>query len=96
MQNICNGWNLNDYQHINFSPDDSFGEANRAWQGCPSIAVTKNGRLFSAWFSGGDFEPCINNYNVLNLSDDGGKSWSGTTLIWGRTAFMCAEARARR
>lgn len=83
MQNICNGWNLNDYQHINFSPDDSFGEVNRAWQGCPSIAVTKNGRLFSAWFSGGDFEPCINNYNVLNLSDDGGKSWSGPIVTVG-------------
>ena len=76
MKSICENWNLNDFQYINFDPDASVGEEARAWQGCPTIAVTQKNRIFAGWYTGGAFEPCINNYNVLVKSDDGGKSWS--------------------
>lgn len=83
MKNICNNWDPNDYQYVNLTPDDSVSEEHRAWQGCPSVAVTKKGRLFAAWFSGGAFEPCIYNYNVLVKSDDNGESWSEPILTVG-------------
>ena len=76
MQNFCNGWNPGDFPYIDLSPDESVGEAHRAWQGCPTMAITRGGRLFAGWFTGGLFEPCIHNYNVLVMSDDGGESSS--------------------
>ncbi len=42
----------------------------RIWQGIPGIEVTKNGRMFSAFYSGGTNEG-IGNYAVLIKSDDG-------------------------
>ena len=83
MKNICNHWDLKSYPYIDFSPNQSVGEENRAWQGCPSIAVTRKGRLFASWFSGGEFEPCIHNYNILVMSDDGGNTWSEPVLTFG-------------
>ena len=80
MKNICRNWSLTEYPYINFEPDESFDEAHRAWQGCPTVAVTKKGRLFAGWYSGGALEPCINNYNVLVMSDDAGLSWSEPIL----------------
>ena len=76
IKNICNNWDLRDFAYVNFQPDESLSEAHRAWQGCPTVAVTRAGRIFAGWYTGGVFEPCINNYNVLVKSDDGGKSWS--------------------
>lgn len=66
--------------YINFNPGADYAEENRSWQGCPSIAITKGGRIFAAWYSGGMFEPCINNYNLLVKSDDGGETWSKPIL----------------
>ncbi len=43
---------------------------HRKWQGIPSIEVTKNGRIFSTFYSGGITED-IGNYVVLLKSDDG-------------------------
>lgn len=80
MKNICNNWDLRGYQYINLTPDDSVSEKYRAWQGCPSVAVTKKGRLFAAWYSGGTQEPCIYNYNILVKSDDHGETWSEPIL----------------
>lgn len=62
--------------YIKLNPGEEYSEENRYWQGCPSVAVTKGGRLFAAWYSGGMFEPCIDNYNLMVKSDDGGKTWS--------------------
>ena len=92
MKNICNNWDLSDYKYINFAPDESASEEHRAWQGCPSIATTKNGRLFASWFSGGAFEPCIYNYNILVMSVDGGASWSTPLLTVGSDV----ESRLRK
>lgn len=63
-------------KYIVMDPGDEVLEKNRAWQGCPTIARTKGGRLFAGWYTGGMFEPCIDNYNVLIQSDDGGETWS--------------------
>lgn len=83
MQNFCNGWTPGERPYINLAPDESVSEAHRSWQGCPTVAVTRGGRLFAGWFTGGLLEPCIHNYNVLIMSDDGGKSWSAPILTVG-------------
>ena len=43
---------------------------NRVWQGIPSIEVTKKGRIFSTFYSGGIKEE-IGNYCLLLKSEDG-------------------------
>ena len=83
MQNICNGWNPEEFPYIDLTPNEGVSEAHRAWQGCPTVAVTRGGRLFAGWLTGGAFEPCIDNYNVLVKSDDAGKSWSMPILTVG-------------
>ena len=83
MKNIGNGWTPEEFSYIDLSPDESVGEAHRAWQGCPTVAVTRGGRLFAGWFTGGLLEPCIHNYNVLIMSDDRGESWSAPILTVG-------------
>ncbi len=42
----------------------------RLWQGIPSIEVTKGGRIFLTYYSGGTKEE-IENYCILSASDDG-------------------------
>lgn len=55
--------------------------ANRKWQGCPSIARTRGGRLWAAWFSGGEKEPGYGNFNLVAYSDDDGKTWRENYLV---------------
>lgn len=43
---------------------------NRIWQGIPGIEVTKNGRIFSVFYTGGSDEE-LGNYIVLLKSNDG-------------------------
>ena len=78
--NICRNWDNTQHPYIHFSPDASVDESTRAWQGCPTVAVTAGGRLFAGWYTGGAFEPCIDNYNVLVMSDDGGETWTKPIL----------------
>ena len=66
--------------YIVFNPGEEVSEKYRAWQGCPTIARTRGGRLFAGWYTGGLLEPCIDNYNVLIQSDDGGDTWSHPIL----------------
>lgn len=56
-------------------------EAQRRFQGCPTVAVTPKGRIFMGWYSGGWMEPHIDNYNLLVSSEDGGLTWSDPLLI---------------
>lgn len=42
----------------------------RIWQGIPSIEVTKNGRIFCAFYSG-ETDEKIGNYCMLVKSEDG-------------------------
>lgn len=51
--------------------DKEYLEEDRKFQGCPSIAVTKAGRIYTAWFAGGTCEPHIDNYCVVEYSDNG-------------------------
>jgi len=47
-----------------------FSSKKRLWQGIPSIEVTKGGRIFLTYYSGGTKEE-IGNYCILSMSDDG-------------------------
>ncbi len=78
-------------KYITINPGHETWEENRAWQGCPTIARTRGGRLFAGWYTGGMFEPCIDNFNVLVKSDDGGKTWSHPILA----VYTDRETRTR-
>ena len=56
--------------------DEKYAEETRQFQGCPTIAVTRKGRVFLGWYSGGGGEPQMDNYNILAASDDCGKTFS--------------------
>ena len=67
---------------ILYDPHDKrYDENIRMFQGCPTIAVTKHGRIFLGWYSGGTSEPHMDNYNILIYSDDGGKTWSKPLFV---------------
>lgn len=66
--------------YIVWNPGPEVLEDKRAWQGCPTIARTRGGRLFAGWYTGGALEPCIQNFNVLVQSDDNGESWTKPLL----------------
>lgn len=65
-----------------FNPcDEKYSEKIREFQGCPTIAITKGGRIFMGWYSGGICEPHMDNYNLLIYSDDKGGTWSEPIMI---------------
>lgn len=67
---------------IYINPDNlKFHKDVRMFQGCPTIAVSRGGRIFLGWYSGGTKEPHIKNYNLVVYSDDLGKTWSDPVLI---------------
>ena len=53
----------------------NFSSAHRFWQGIPGLEVTKKGRIFSTFYSGG-YKEGVNNFVVLLKSDDDGKTFS--------------------
>lgn len=61
--------------------DEKYAEGIRAFQGCPTIAITRGGRIYLGWYSGGVREPDMENYNLLVYSDDGGKTFSEPLLV---------------
>lgn len=64
-----------------YPKDPEYAENIRQFQGCPTLAITRGGRIFLGWYSGGDIEPHMDNYNLLIYSDDHGKSWSNLVLV---------------
>lgn len=67
---------------ILYNPRDTrYLENIRMFQGCPTVAVTKGGRIYVGWYSGGTREPHMNNYNILIYSDDNGVTWSKPILV---------------
>lgn len=52
-----------------------YSSPNRLWQGIPSIEVTKKGRIFITFYSGG-YKEGIGNFSMLIKSDDNGKTFS--------------------
>ena len=49
---------------------ENYTSTKRIWQGIPSIEVTKKGRIFITFYSGGTREE-IGNFVLLIKSDDG-------------------------
>ena len=67
---------------IQYRPTDpKYDEKIRKFQGCPTVAVSRGGRVFLGWYSGGTGEPHMDNYNYLVYSDDGGKSFGAPLLV---------------
>jgi hypothetical protein len=62
-----------------------YTRAKRTYTGVPSIAVSRGGRLWAAWFSGttpGEIiERCPHAYFVVSTSGDGGKTWKEVLAI---------------
>lgn len=61
--------------------DPIYDEKIRQFQGCPSIAVTRGGRVWLAWYSGGVREPHMDNYCIITYSDDGGKTFRTPHIV---------------
>ena len=67
---------------IRYYPKDSrFTEEEVLYQGCPTVAVTRGGRIFVGWYGGGVKEPSLEHFNILKYSDDGGESFSEPLLV---------------
>ncbi len=66
---------------LNPADDKYVNEHIREFQGCPTVAVTKGGRIYAGWYTGGFIEPHMDNFNLLVKSDDGGKTWSKPLLV---------------
>ncbi|MBR5079341.1 MAG: exo-alpha-sialidase [Victivallales bacterium] len=52
----------------------------RTHQGIPSMEHTAKGRLFAVWYAGGTTE-CRDNYVMMVVSDDDGKTWSDAVAV---------------
>ena len=67
-------------KNVLIEPVPKYSDENLAWQGAPSIVVTKGGRLFLSKITGGIYEPDPRNASVLIYSDDHGETWSEPIL----------------
>ena len=69
----------------NPSVTEAYSRAKRTCTGVPSMAITRGGRLWVAWYSGttpGEkIEKCPNAYVVVSTSGDGGKTWQEVLAI---------------
>jgi len=65
--------------YIDYSPGPEYAENNRLWQGIPAIERAANGRLWAAWYSGGEDEGA-GNFVLLVTSNDDGNTWSSPIL----------------
>lgn len=67
----------------------NFDTKHRIWQGIPSIEVTKKGRIFLTFYSGGVWEG-IGNYVLLVKSDDG-KHFSEPVAVASAAGHRCYD-----
>jgi len=58
-----------------------YGAAERLWQGIPGVEVTKGGRLWASYFTGGEKEPSTENCVAFSYSDDEGKTWKDPFFV---------------
>lgn len=78
---------------ILYPQDEKYiNERVRSFQGCPTVAVTKKGRIFLGWYSGGWREPHMDNFNLLIYSDDNGKTWTKPVLVIPSSREHCIHA----
>ena len=71
---------LNKYGKIVTIPGNAYSEEKRYFQGCPTIARSRGGILYAAWYTGGTKEPSPFNCNIMVKSCDNGNSWSDVIL----------------
>ncbi len=62
-------------------PGPAYGAATRAFQGIPSLACGKDGRLWAVWYGGITPGEDHNNYAMLAVSTDNGVTWSDEQLV---------------
>ena len=62
-------------------PGASHASATRAFQGIPSLACGRDGRLWAVWYGGVTPDEDHNNYVVLAVSTDNGATWSDEKLV---------------
>lgn len=55
--------------------DTEYAAESRQWQGVSGVEVTRGGRIWSTFLTGGEREPSIENYVAYTYSDDGGLTW---------------------
>jgi len=67
-------------QKINTNPGLAYTDDQRLFQGIPSLERAPGGRLWSAFFAGGQGESPLN-YVVLVTSGDDGANWSSPVLV---------------
>lgn len=61
--------------------DEKYNDKNTTFRANPSIAITKKGRIFVSYLTGGRCEPHIENYCVLIYSDDSADTWKKTPAL---------------
>jgi hypothetical protein len=64
-----------------YPTDSRFTDDEVRYQGCPTVAVTRGGRIFVGWYGGGVREPSLEHFNIVRYSDDDGKSFSSPLLV---------------
>jgi predicted neuraminidase len=68
-------------QVISTSPGPEYQIASRKFQGIPSLARSRKGRLWAVWYASGSGGEDQNNYVVAVTSGDDGRTWSDTVLV---------------
>jgi len=66
-----------------------YNTENRIWQGIPGIEITKKGRMFATFYSGG-IKEALDNYVMLVLSDDG-KNFSEPIAVAYEKGHRCFD-----
>jgi hypothetical protein len=65
---------------VNLAPGEKYHSRRRIWQGIPGIEISKSGRLWATWYSGGRTEG-PENYVLLVTSEDNGRTWSEPVAV---------------
>lgn len=85
LDQSCRGFGADNARtacRVQYRPtDQKYAESIRRFQGCPTVATTRGGRIFVGWYAGGSCEPHIENYNYLVYSDDGGATFGDPLLV---------------
>ena len=65
---------------IKLDPGPECADQQRQFQGIPAIELSPCGRMWAAWYGGGEGED-RHNYVMLNSSSDGGRCWSELKMV---------------
>ena len=63
------------------NPGPEYAAETRAFQGIPSLACGRDGRLWAVWYGGITPGEDHNNYAILAVSTDNGATWSDEKLV---------------